>query len=116
MSVEFNKRQIMMNREQDGFLDFKIFTRLSILELKLIIYPRIPSVKVMSMQMQQENQISPVPQMRKAVSHYVPKNQRFQMHTPKMAKQSSFSMGRSVQDISYNRAGARSPETSMMII
>lgn len=52
-----------MNRELDGFLDFKIFTRLSILELKLTIFPMIPSAKVMSEQMQRFAQ-SP-PQMRK---------------------------------------------------
>ena len=48
MSDEFNKRQVLMNRELDGFLDFKIFTRLSILEVKLIIFPKVPSAKVMS--------------------------------------------------------------------
>lgn len=31
-------------REFDGFLDFKIFVRMSILELKLIIFPSIPNV------------------------------------------------------------------------
>ena len=52
MSDEFNKRQVLMNRELDGFLDFKIFTRLSILEVKLIIFPQVPSAKVMSQMMQ----------------------------------------------------------------
>ena len=32
----------MSGREDDGFLDFKIFVRLNILELKLIIFPTIP--------------------------------------------------------------------------
>ena len=34
-------------REFDGFLDFKIFVRMSILELKLIIYPTIPHVSIL---------------------------------------------------------------------
>ena len=32
----------MSGREDDGFLDFKIFVRLNILELKLINFPTIP--------------------------------------------------------------------------
>ena len=60
MADEFNKQQVLMNRELDGFLDFKIFTRLSILELKLIIFPKIPSAKTMNLQRQLES-----PQIRK---------------------------------------------------
>ena len=29
----------------DGFLDFKIFIKLMIMELKLLMFPKIPSVK-----------------------------------------------------------------------
>ena len=48
MSVELVKRKVMQDRDLDGFLDFKIFVRLAILELKLMIFPTIPSAKEMA--------------------------------------------------------------------
>ena len=42
---ESNELARVRAQMQDGFLDFKIFVRLTILELKLIIYPTIPTIK-----------------------------------------------------------------------
>jgi len=46
--AEFNERQLLKSRNHDGFLDFKIFIRLTILELKLTIYPIVPLLSVLS--------------------------------------------------------------------
>ena len=40
-----DSRCIIRNRTFDGFLDFKIFVRLCILELKLTVFPSLPSTK-----------------------------------------------------------------------
>ena len=38
-------RQIIREQTRDGFLDFKIFVRLIILELKMIVFPSLPTSK-----------------------------------------------------------------------
>ena len=36
------QQQMRLNRAHDGFLDFKIYVRLTILEIKLLIFPTVP--------------------------------------------------------------------------
>lgn len=45
--VADSQQRLQMQRERtlDGFLDFKIFIRLMILELKLIVFTSLPSTK-----------------------------------------------------------------------
>ena len=45
---EYREPMQVKMRNQDGFLDFRIFVRLLILELKLIIYPTVPPASEMN--------------------------------------------------------------------
>lgn len=45
MADQHQMRQIIREQTRDGFLDFKIFVRLIILELKMIVFPSLPTSK-----------------------------------------------------------------------